>query len=258
MEPSPKSSVAGYFSRLASTYGEGAFYARRRASAIQAIASELAAACQILDLGCGNGAFRPEIRRLNQQAEIIGADISFAMAIEARHRGGGSALVVQADAIALPFASATWDVVLCSRSLQIVSDLEKCLSEIARCLKGGGRLIAFLEGSGLAAALKEVMTADEWVDFVRVTGSQLSRTNLAEYFRLAFERAGLEFEGRCASFTVRWPDIQELVRVRWLPLVSEAARVEAERIMVALGAKQKLASLNLTLTEQILLGQKPD
>jgi len=110
----------------------------------------------------------------------------------------------------------------------------------------------------LAAALKEVMTANEWVDFVRVTGSQLSRTNLAEYFRLAFERAGLEFEGRCASFTVRWPDIQELVRVRWLPLVSEAARVEAERIMVALGAKQKLASLNLTLTEQILLGQKPD
>jgi predicted TPR repeat methyltransferase len=95
MEPSPKSSVAGYFSRLASTYGEGAFYARRRASAIQAIASELAAACQILDLGCGNGAFRPEIRRLNQHAEIIGADISFAMAIEARHRGGGSALVVQ-------------------------------------------------------------------------------------------------------------------------------------------------------------------
>jgi hypothetical protein len=46
--------------------------------------------------------------------------------------------------------------------------------------------------------------------------------------------------------------------MRWLPLVSGAARGEAERIMVALGAEQKLASLNLTLTEKILLGQKPD
>jgi hypothetical protein len=102
------------------------------------------------------------------------------------------------------------------------------------------------------------MTADEWGDFVRVSGSQLSRINLAEDFRPTFERAGLEYEARSVSFMVRWPDIQELARMRWMPLVSGAPGVEAEGIMVALGKERKLASLNLTLTDQILLGQKPD
>jgi len=140
--------------------------------------------------------------------------------------------------------------------LQFVADLDGCLSEIARCQKPGGRLIAIVEDGGLGAALQQVMTIEEWVVFVRVSNSQSFSIDLAAYFRPAFERAGLEFEARDAPFDVRWADIEELARMRWIPLASAAARTEAEGIMAAFGAKQKFASLNLRLTDRILLGHK--
>src|SRR5258708_32335088 len=55
--PRTLSNVAEYFGRLAGTYGDGAYYANRRRAVIDAIAGEIANARDVLDVGCGNGAY---------------------------------------------------------------------------------------------------------------------------------------------------------------------------------------------------------
>ena len=51
------SQIAAYFSRLSDTYGDGAYYGNRRKAVLEAIAPEFADAREVLDVGCGNGAY---------------------------------------------------------------------------------------------------------------------------------------------------------------------------------------------------------
>ncbi len=55
--PRTPSNIAEYFGRLADTYGDGAYYGNRRSAVIDAIAGEIANARDVLDVGCGNGAY---------------------------------------------------------------------------------------------------------------------------------------------------------------------------------------------------------
>ena len=70
-----------------------------------------------------------------------------------------------------------------------------------------------------------------------------------------YERAGLVTEIRAAPFTVTWPDIEEWVRVRWMPVVSESARADIERIMTRIGGDQRVRDLTLDHTESLLVGR---
>jgi len=96
---------------------------------------------RILDLGCGTGIVARLLReRLGGAARITGADVSPAMITKAR------ALAPELDwheanAMALPFADHSFDLVLCQQMLQFVPDPELALREIRRVLVPGGRLI---------------------------------------------------------------------------------------------------------------------
>ena len=96
---------------------------------------------RILDLGCGTGIVARVLRdRLGGAARIAGLDLSPAMIAKARtvapeiewHEG---------DALALPFADGSFDVVLSQQMLQFTPDRAAATREMRRVLAPGGRLV---------------------------------------------------------------------------------------------------------------------
>jgi SAM-dependent methyltransferase len=90
-----------------------------------------------LDLGCGEGRLSRDLRSLGH--EVVGADVS-PRAVEAAKTEDPSIPVIVADAAALPFPSASFDLVAAFMSLQDVDDLHGSVTEASRVLEPGGRL----------------------------------------------------------------------------------------------------------------------
>ena len=97
-----------------------------------------------LDAGCGTG-FQTAILAEMGYA-VHGLDLSHRLLGGARERLGGAPLV-QGDAEALPYAAGAFDAATCCGStLSYVGDAPRALSEIARVLRPGGRLLVECEG----------------------------------------------------------------------------------------------------------------
>jgi SAM-dependent methyltransferase len=93
---------------------------------------------RVLDVGCGTADFTERLRR-DLGVEVTGLDLSPRMVELARARGIAAG---QGDIQALPFGNESFDCVLANRVLYHLPDLDKGLSEIARVLYPGGRLVA--------------------------------------------------------------------------------------------------------------------
>jgi len=104
---------------------------------------------RVLDVCCGTGDLAFSLARAGK-AEIIGADFSHAMLTRARGKAGaeanGSAPVpfFEADALRLPFADASFDLVTTAFGFRNLANYEAGLGEFLRVLKPGGSL-AILE-----------------------------------------------------------------------------------------------------------------
>ncbi len=98
--PSP---VAEYFGRLAATYGDGQYYGNRRRAVLEAIAGEIAQARDVLDVGCGNGAYLAKFAAAPGNRRGTGADLSIDMLLSARRRVGVKCRLLCADVSRLPF-----------------------------------------------------------------------------------------------------------------------------------------------------------
>jgi demethylmenaquinone methyltransferase/2-methoxy-6-polyprenyl-1,4-benzoquinol methylase len=105
---------------------------------------------KVLDLCCGTGdlafAFR---REAPAGAEITGSDFVPEMLVLARAKAAASGAAVEfmaADALALPFADASFDLVSCAFGLRNLANYDRGLQEIHRVLRPGG-VAAILEFS---------------------------------------------------------------------------------------------------------------
>jgi demethylmenaquinone methyltransferase/2-methoxy-6-polyprenyl-1,4-benzoquinol methylase len=104
---------------------------------------------QVLDLCCGTGDLAFSLAR-SGKAKIIGVDFSHTMLVRARAKAvaesNGSAPVpfLEADALRLPFADASFDLVTAAFGFRNLANYEAGLQEILRVLKPGGT-IAILE-----------------------------------------------------------------------------------------------------------------
>lgn len=96
-----------------------------------------------LDLCCGTADLALELRAAG--LEVVGADFSHEMLLEARRKAPGLALV-EADALRLAFADASFDLVTIGFGLRNLADYDAGLRELLRVLRPGGRL-AVLEFS---------------------------------------------------------------------------------------------------------------
>ena len=96
-----------------------------------------------LEIGCGGGAMAEHLLRLHDGVRLTATDLDARMVRRARRRLGDRARVICADATALPFDDASFDVVLNFLMLHHVVAWEDALRECARVLRPGGRLVGF-------------------------------------------------------------------------------------------------------------------
>jgi demethylmenaquinone methyltransferase/2-methoxy-6-polyprenyl-1,4-benzoquinol methylase len=101
----------------------------------------------VLDLCCGTGDLAFSLAG-SARARVIGADFSHAMLVRARAKSAatGSSAVpfFEADALCLPFAGGSLDLVTTAFGFRNLANYESGLREFARVLKPGGTL-AILE-----------------------------------------------------------------------------------------------------------------
>jgi SAM-dependent methyltransferase len=99
----------------------------------------------ILDAGCGEGYMARLLAR--RGARVVGVDRSPTLIEAAAGHGGGRAGAtdfVLGDIRALPLISGGFDGVVCNHSLNELRDPRPALSECARVLRLGGRLIVLM------------------------------------------------------------------------------------------------------------------
>jgi demethylmenaquinone methyltransferase/2-methoxy-6-polyprenyl-1,4-benzoquinol methylase len=92
----------------------------------------------VLDLGAGTGVSTQELSRSG--AFSVGADLSLGM-LRVGRAARPDVPLLAADALALPFADATFDAVTVSLALRNIVDPDAALREMARVTKPGGRLV---------------------------------------------------------------------------------------------------------------------
>ena len=111
----------------------------RRAAAA---ATRLGPAMSAIDVACGTGALTRELaRRVGPRGRVVGVDLSAAMLGRARRAGGEGIEYVRADALVLPGGDDSFDAATIAFGLRNVSDYARCLREMARVTRPGGRVV---------------------------------------------------------------------------------------------------------------------
>lgn len=101
----------------------------------------------ILDLGCGPGFWTVEFLLVGHSTNMYPADLTYNALLLTQKRlkvykvSEESSRYVQANAEMLPYKSESFDHVNCQGTIHHTPKTEKCVSEIARVLKPGGRAI---------------------------------------------------------------------------------------------------------------------
>lgn len=104
---------------------------------------------RVLDVGCGPGSITLDLARRVAPGEVVGVDSSPAVVSQARAAAQGAEDAGEArlrfevaDAMALPFADDSFDVVHAHQVLQHVADPVGLLREMARVTRPGGLVAA--------------------------------------------------------------------------------------------------------------------
>ncbi|HEX9892068.1 MAG TPA: class I SAM-dependent methyltransferase [Actinomycetota bacterium] len=112
-------------------------------------AAAVARGSRALDVCTGTGrSLAPLQRAVGGTGLAVGVD--FTPGMLARARG----VLVQADAMRLPFPSGVFDAAVCSFALRDVADQDQVISEMARVTRPGGRVVILEIGRPRGAVLR--------------------------------------------------------------------------------------------------------
>jgi SAM-dependent methyltransferase len=163
-----------------------------------------------LEIGCGEGRFGREL--VARGHRVTGVELSPTLAALARE----SFEVVEADAAALPFADASFDLVVAFMSLMDIEDMAGAVREAARVLEPGRRFSASIVHPVLSAGEGEPFTiARSYLEPHRYTETMVTSPDVEfeslhrplEAYTRAFEDAGLLIESLRELQGVRRPDL---------------------------------------------------
>ncbi len=131
----PRARAAGFVERVIDAEA-------RSAEWLDHVVAPLPQGASVLDLGCGTGDLAVVLER--RGTEVAGIDIAFRWIVQARRRewpASPTTVLVCANAEHLPFADASFDLVLSLYLLEHCRALSPVLVEAARVLRPGGRLV---------------------------------------------------------------------------------------------------------------------
>jgi len=159
-----------------------------------------------LDLGCRDGLLAGILDGRGGIERLIGAEPSFIMA----RRAGGAVVVAEEEA--LPFAPASFDLILSLINLHWVGDLPGALLQIRQALKPDGLFLGVMFGLGTLAELRDCLLAAE----AELRGGAGPRVSPFADLRDAaglLQRAGFALPVADAErLTVTYPDALALMR----------------------------------------------
>lgn len=98
---------------------------------------------RVLDMGCGTGILSARVQREFKETRVVGCDFSSGMLHQAS-RGRRGPRWVRGDALQLPFADGSLDVIVSTEAFHWFPDQRKALIEFFRVLTPGGRLLVSL------------------------------------------------------------------------------------------------------------------
>jgi ubiquinone/menaquinone biosynthesis C-methylase UbiE len=133
--------VADHFDTIATAYDswfdsrKGRLYERLQGAAL-ARALDARSGTSVLEVGCGTGFWAPRV--IPDVSDYCGIDLSPGMLRFARERG---LLCARADAAHLPFDDDSFDRVFAMNVLELVPDPSAVVSEMARVVRPGGRIV---------------------------------------------------------------------------------------------------------------------
>jgi SAM-dependent methyltransferase len=165
---------------------------------------------RVLDVACGTGVVARIAAERTDLARLAGCDVNGAMLGVARSVGGDlGAEWYGADAAALPFADACFDLVYCQQGLQYLRDPSAGLREMVRVLAPRGRLAVAvwldLEcNSGFAVLVRALQrhVGSEAADVMR---SPFTGPGGEELRRLSVQAGSDGVDSLVATFTARFP-----------------------------------------------------
>ena len=111
----------------------------------------------VLEIGCGNGRYLSALHERGHRGVVVGGDLSEGMLRTARPAFDGPLLV--SDAQTLPFAGASFDVVLAMHMLYHVPDRAQGLAEIRRVLRPNGTALVLTNSEAHFRELDELLLA---------------------------------------------------------------------------------------------------
>lgn len=122
-------------------------------------ALDLRAGARVLDVAAGNG--NATLAAARRWCDVVSTDYVGALLERGQARAGAEGLAVQfkeADAENLPFADASFDVVLSTFGVMFTPNQEQAASELARVCKSGGKIgLANWTPSGFVGELFKVI-----------------------------------------------------------------------------------------------------
>jgi SAM-dependent methyltransferase len=196
----------------------------------RAIAFDAVAECRprrVLDAGCGPGHLAERLQR-DLGVDVIGLDQSQRMVELARARGV-NALV--GDVQDLPFPDGTFDCAVAAWMLYHVPDVPLALSELARVLRAGGRLVAVTNGSDHARELWQLLglerdpssfSAENGEALLRGRFELIERRDASGWIEFPDRAAAQEFVDATAGLWAsrhELPPLEGSIRVRRSPVV---------------------------------------
>jgi ubiquinone/menaquinone biosynthesis C-methylase UbiE len=127
-----------YYDAFAAGYDQGRDrgYHRLIDDQAAALVQRVAAGADVLEVGCGTGLILERVAKFAKS--VRGIDLSPGMLERARERGLD---VVEGSADALPFPNESFDVAYSFKVLAHVPDVERCLAEMFRVVRPGGRVV---------------------------------------------------------------------------------------------------------------------
>jgi demethylmenaquinone methyltransferase/2-methoxy-6-polyprenyl-1,4-benzoquinol methylase len=188
--------IAGLYDRMNSVMTAGLHHQWRRRAADLA---ELTPGGRALDVATGTGDLALELAdRVAPGGEVVGVDFSERMLELARAKGGTRVRFESGNALALDYTDGAFDAVTVGFGARNFSDLERGLSEMARVVRPGGRVVV-----------------------LEITTPQ--RPPLSTFFELWFDRAvpalGRVVDSEAYSYLPtsvrRFPGPEELAAIMW-------------------------------------------